>query len=833
MMIPRTLAMARGVGRRNAGSALSVVREVGEGGRQGEESVVGGRKEVSSERVSLSRKEWYKVVKSEMEAEGARLAARRARKARSSRMGPLDSVRRKVEARRDAAKALDSNNNNNNDDDDDEAAAAAARDLSSSSSSDEYARRGVWLTEEEVEERSGPLSGVVRRVEARRGAFEQQQQQQQQQERQQAEEEEEEEESKRWKKHQHGSTAHHPPSSKRSAKTTKKKGGTVAELKASGSTVTVGRLGAALGTGSESICATLQALGESVPKIEATKHAIELEVAELVAEALGVSLRIASRGRDEVAATSEVSAAALEAEADAVLEVARPPRPPVDGDAWMLLPHRPPIVGVVGHVDHGKTTLLDALRGASSSEEAGGITQRLAAFEVRGATFVDTPGHAAFRAMRQSTARALDVALVVVAADDGVKPQTLEALSLARDRGAAVVFALTKADKFENRLEAAQLRVRGELAAAGFATEDDGGDAPMVPVSAPLGLGLDELRETLAAHAEVLDLRADPSARAEGVVQDVVFDRHLGTCADAVVTWGTLRTGDRIVVGAASGKIRRLDPPEAGPSRPCRVVARLEGDFAAGDTLLVVPDEKTAKRIAKARLRARNKVVEPASIPSDDKIHVPLVVKVESNGEIDAVEALLASVPTSKVRIEVIGGVGLGTIGRHDVDLAATLGAPIFAWSVGVSGPDVREAARRAKVDLRRHSVIYSLLDDIKAHAASRLPPVSVTKVTGKLEVLRVFPLSSGDRVAGCRVSDGTIHRSDPLRLVRDGDVLHSDLRGAATLKRFKDDVTQVQKGLECGLGPHSPDMAAMLQPGDLIEAFQVVEEPASVDDLE
>lgn len=643
-----------------------------------------------------------------------------------------------------------------------------------------------------------------------------------------------------------------------------------------GSKTTVGRLASVLSVSLSSVLAALEQLGEKVTpqttKKKSAKITLDDDTAELVALELGRQLRFRHYKQSNHETSDEVSddeastrsLRALSAQYLAARESLLPMRPSPESNEWASLPLRHPIVAVMGHVDHGKTTLLDALRGGSSAAaEAGGITQRLAAFELGNVTFIDTPGHAAFSSMRSSSAKALDVALIVVAADDGVKPQTIEAVKLARDRKAAIVFALTKVDRLSAvALEDASKRVSEQLAQAGIPTEADGGDSPLVMVSAPTGYGLDTLRETLEAHAEVLDLRADPNSRAEAVVADSVADKRLGLCLDVLVLWGSLKVGEHFVVGNAFGKVRRLASNDnrtlkvAKPSSPARVIARI--DFAgggkqqqgldAGEMLLVVEDDKAAKRLAASRaayldakaiadtnravtaMRARaetdGNVLHDGNGTGDAESQptlVPLVVKVESSGEVDAVSALLASIPSTKVRFEAVGGISVGAVGKADVDLAATLRAPIFAWSVGFATPDTKDYARKLGVDIRRHKIVYALLEDVKEHATSKLPLVPTPSVRAKLDVVKVIELNDGTKIAGCKVTDGTLKKTDPLRHLRNGVVRNVDQKGCASLKHFKDDVTILNKGADCGVGLHDVSMAGDLQEGDILEAFEIV----------
>jgi len=695
-------------------------------------------------------------------------------------------------------------------------------------------------------------------------------------------------------------------------------------------TITAGKFAGALGATPDAVRAALVALGEA-PRMSKNseflkKFALDRDVAELVALELGATVeieefsRVAEDESDGAAAEDAAADAAVEAlraAADAARDASRAARPAPDTADWAALPLRPPIVAVLGHVDHGKTTLLDALRGARTAEaEAGGITQRLSAFvardavggggDVAAATFLDTPGHAAFSKMRETSTRAVDIAVVVVAADDGVMPQTVEAVDHARAARAQIVVAVTKVDAVGGDAARAEAvaRVRGELRErCGVATEADGGDVPLVALSARTGEGLGDLRETLALQSEVLDLRADADAPAEGVVVDTVVDaRHGGTCCDVLVTWGRLDVGDFVVVGGHYGKVKRLvfaddgDGPApkgkkkgkkharaAGPADPCRVVA----SFAAaapqaaplGGAFHRAADERTARSVAAAAAACDAKVAEVAAareirrlravaeaarrgaaprnrresyarsfdrkrdgtfgssvVDGDDEaaaagpLAVPAVVKVESLGEVDAAVAALDALPRGKAVLEPVGGVSVGAVSRADVDVARATGAPIFAWSVGVLGGDVRELARRHDVDVRRHDVIYHLVDDVARHLASKLPPRVTTEAVARADVARLFALSSGDVVAGCRVTDGAFPAAGGVRVLRDGAVAHVDARGVRTLRRLKDDVAEVPKGSECGVGLHDAAVAGDLREGDVLEAFVVREEPPDLD---
>jgi len=500
----------------------------------------------------------------------------------------------------------------------------------------------------------------------------------------------------------------------------------------------------------------------------------------------------------------------------------------------------------LGHVDHGKTTLLDALRG-TSTEEAGGITQSLSAFTVGNSTFLDTPGHAAFSAMRQASTHAVDCGVVVVAADDGVMPQTQEAVKQCRDAQSSIIVCVTKCDVCDVKEDDLRLQL---LDTCGLATEKDGGDAPLVRVSAKNN-DLDELRTTLELVAEVSDLRADPSARARGAVLDVSSDAKSGLTVDGVVRWGTLRKGDVIVCGDWHGKIRSVvgDPlgaqtKEAGPGAPVRFSAALssEGGGPLEGQFVVVEDAATARSVATLRgraIQARRSAAEARSVADrvsvsveDDEeenvvLRPPVVLKVATDAEAKACEAALQALPSSRCVADVIK-CEVGALTPSDVELASTFGAPIFAFNVGASG-SVREACRRREVSFTRHDIVYSLVDDVASYLSSKLPPDRISKDVARAEVLQLFTLNNGSTVIGCRIVEGTFPASAGVRVARSGEVIETDARGVASLRRVKDVVSEVAKGLECGVGLHSSEVASLVQEGDVLEAFVVEERPADL----
>ncbi|HEY1960850.1 MAG TPA: translation initiation factor IF-2 [Rhizomicrobium sp.] len=502
-------------------------------------------------------------------------------------------------------------------------------------------------------------------------------------------------------------------------------------------------------------------------------------------------------------------------------------------DAAGNLVARPPIVTVMGHVDHGKTSLLDALRKTDVvAGEAGGITQHIGAYQVQmqnGAriTFLDTPGHAAFTAMRARGAKVTDLVILVVAADDGVMPQTVEAISHARAAGVPIIVAVNKIDK----ADANPTRVKTELLQHEIQVEDLGGETLSVDVSATKGTNLDKLQETILLQAEVLDLKANPDRPAEGAVVEAKLDKGRGPVATALVQRGTLKVGDILVAGSEWGRVRLLvnDRGEtvqnAGPAMPVEVLG-LSGVPEAGDELVVVSDEARAREVTEYRARkrretrqknlARQSMDQLLKTQKDgEKRLLPLVLKADVQGSAEAIQGALAKLGTDEVGAQVLQS-GVGGITESDVILAHASGAAIIGFNVRANA-QARDRAKRDGVEIRYYNIIYNVVDDVKAALTGMLAPELREKFLGNAEVLEVFAISKVGKVAGCRVTEGVVRRGARVRLIRDNVVIHEG--ELSTLKRFKDDVREVLAGQECGMSfANYQD----LQKGDVIEAFEV-----------
>jgi len=497
------------------------------------------------------------------------------------------------------------------------------------------------------------------------------------------------------------------------------------------------------------------------------------------------------------------------------------------------LAQRPPIVTVMGHVDHGKTSLLDALRKTDVvSGEAGGITQHIGAYQLQmhsGAriTFLDTPGHAAFTAMRARGAKVTDLVVLVVAADDGVMPQTVEAISHARAAGVPIIVAVNKIDK----ADANPTRVKTELLQYEIQVEDLGGETLCVEVSATKGINLDKLEEAILLQAEVLDLKANPDRTAEGAVVEAKLDKGRGPVATALVQRGTLKGGDILVAGSEWGRVRLLinDRGEtvqsAGPATPVEVLG-LSGVPEAGDEFAVVSDEARAREVTEYRARKRRETRQKnlARTTMDqllktqkegEKRLLPLVVKADVQGSAEAIQGALAKLGSDEVGAQVLQS-GVGGITESDVILAHASGAAIIGFNVRANA-QARERAKRDGVELRYYNIIYNVVDDVKAVLTGMLAPELREKFLGNAEVLEVFAISKVGKVAGCRVTEGVVRRGARVRLIRDNVVIHEG--ELSTLKRFKDDAREVVAGQECGMSfANYQD----LQKGDVIEAFEV-----------
>jgi translation initiation factor IF-2 len=494
---------------------------------------------------------------------------------------------------------------------------------------------------------------------------------------------------------------------------------------------------------------------------------------------------------------------------------------------------RAPVVTIMGHVDHGKTSLLDAVRAANVvSQEAGGITQHIGAYQIetpaeQKITFIDTPGHEAFTAMRARGAKVTDLVILVVAADDGVKPQTVEAINHAKAAEVPLIVAINKIDK----TGADPKRVRTDLLNHEVVVESLGGDTLEVEVSAKEKTGLDKLLEAVLLQAEVLELTANPDRPAEGVIVEAKLERGRGPVGTALIQRGTLKLGDLIVAGQAWGRVRALindvgeQVKEAGPSVPVEVLG-FDSAPEAGDPFAVVENEARAREITDYRMRERRKRLAVAGargsleqmmnqLKEADIKEFPLVVKGDVQGSVEAITSALGKVSTDEVMARIVHA-GVGGITESDISLAATAGAVVLGFNVRAN-VQAREVAEREGVEIRYYAVIYDLVDDIKKAMSGLLAPTVRETFLGNAEVLEVFAISKVGKVAGCRVTEGKVERGAQVRLIRDNVVVHEGK--LSTLKRFKDEVREVVAGQECGMAFEGyQDM----RQGDVIECFQV-----------
>jgi len=546
------------------------------------------------------------------------------------------------------------------------------------------------------------------------------------------------------------------------------------------------------------------------------------EMVELIAEALGAEILVVEPGQE-----AELELQAMFGE---------------DDDDESLLLARPPIVTVMGHVDHGKTTLLDRIREANVvAGEAGGITQHIGAYQVekndRQITFIDTPGHEAFTQMRARGAAATDVAILVVAADDGVMPQTIEAISHARAAEVPIVVAITKVD----REDANPDRVRQQLVEQELVPEEWGGDTIVNEVAAPTGQGVEELLESILLVADLEELAANPKAPARAFVLESNLDPGRGPVVTALIERGTLRVGDSIVAGGGWGRVRAMfddhgqQITEAGPSTPVEVLG-LDDVPLAGDELRVAPDDKIARTVAEARAWRRRKanLAHPMALAGGARLEdifamvqrgevatLNLVLKADVHGSLEAVTDALRKLDQEheEVRLSFVMR-GVGGITESDVNLAAVSNATVIGFNVR---PDrkARELAETEKVELRLYEVIYKVLEDVNAALLGMLQPEFEEVVTGEAEVREVFGVPRVGKVAGCYVLSGTITRGSRVRFLRDGVVIWNG--SIQSLKRFKEDAREVQSGFECGIGLSDfQDLKA----GDVIETYELREIP-------
>ena len=503
-------------------------------------------------------------------------------------------------------------------------------------------------------------------------------------------------------------------------------------------------------------------------------------------------------------------------------------------DPASLMP-RAPVVTVMGHVDHGKTSLLDAIRSTNvASGEAGGITQHIGAYQVDSPshgkiTFIDTPGHAAFTAMRARGAKVTDIVILVVAADDGVMPQTVEAIHHAKAAKVPIIVAINKMDK----PDANPTRVRTELLQHEIQVESLGGEVVDVEVSATQKLNIDKLLEMVALQAEILDLKANPDRAAEGTVIEAKLDRGRGPVATVLVQRGTLKVGDLVVAGAEWGRVRALvsDTGEtitsAGPSLPVEVLG-FSGTPDAGDRLAVVENEARAREVTEYRARQKREKTAAratgmrgsleqmmAQAKTAGRKEFPLVIKGDVQGSVEAIIGALDKLGTDEVAARVLHS-GVGGISESDVTLAEASGVPIIAFNVRAN-KEAREAAERGGIEIRYYNIIYDLVDDVKKAMSGLLPPTLRETMLGNAQILEVFKVSKVGNIAGCRVTDGTVERGANVRLIRDNVVVHEGK--LSQLKRFKDDVKEVASGMECGMAfENYQDM----RQGDVIECYRV-----------
>ena len=498
------------------------------------------------------------------------------------------------------------------------------------------------------------------------------------------------------------------------------------------------------------------------------------------------------------------------------------------------LTERAPVVTIMGHVDHGKTSLLDVIRKTRITEmEAGGITQHIGAYHVatdKGQiAFLDTPGHEAFTAMRARGAQVTDIVVLVVAADDGVMPQTLEAINHAKAAEVPIIVAVNKIDKANADPE----RVRRELSENGLTPEDWGGDTIFVDVSAKLSEGIDELLEMILLQAEVLELKANPDKLAGGHVIEAKIDSGRGAVATVLVRDGTLRTGDVIVCGVHFGKIRAMlgdsgGPLEsAGPSIPIEVLG-LSGVPMAGDEFIALADEKSAKQVSMYRMKKqRTKELAQSSRLSLDKLYeqmqqgdvkdLNLIIKADVHGSIEALDDSLTKLSNDEVKVNVVHS-GSGTIAESDDSLAAVSNAIIIGFNVRPT-PKIQAFANGEQVDMRFYNVIYDVIKEVKDAMAGMMESTYEERTLGTAEVREVFHIPKIGAVAGCYVTDGKIERGQLLRVLRDGVVLYE--RKNSSLRRFKDDAKEVQAGYECGIGIENYNDIKI---GDVLECYYLEE---------
>ncbi|WP_147164346.1 translation initiation factor IF-2, partial [Pararhodospirillum oryzae] len=501
---------------------------------------------------------------------------------------------------------------------------------------------------------------------------------------------------------------------------------------------------------------------------------------------------------------------------------------------------RPPVVTVMGHVDHGKTSLLDAMRSTNVvSGEAGGITQHIGAYQVirdsgQRITFIDTPGHAAFTAMRARGARVTDIVVLVVAANDGIMPQTIEAIRHARAANVPMVVAINKIDL----PDANSNKIRQDLLQHEVVVEDMGGDVLTVEVSAKKRLNLEKLEEAILLQAEILDLKANPDRAGRGVVVEAKVEKGRGSVATVLVSKGTLRVGDIFVAGAEWGRVRALVDDrgnrvnEATPAMPVEVLG-FQGTPAAGDDFVVVEDENRAREVSEYRQRKEREAAQVRSarstmeqmferIQAGEARELPVVIKADVQGSVEALVGTLEKLGNDDVKIRVLHA-AVGGINESDVTLAKASDALIVGFNVRAN-PQARDMARRDGIEIRYHSIIYAVADEVKALLSGMLEPTYKEHFIGYAQIREVFNITKVGKVAGCMVTEGIVKRGTKVRLLRDDVVIHEG--ALAQLKRFKDDVREVREGYECGM---SFENYNDIQVGDVIECIEVEEVAATL----
>ncbi|WP_449556514.1 translation initiation factor IF-2 [Huaxiibacter chinensis] len=572
-----------------------------------------------------------------------------------------------------------------------------------------------------------------------------------------------------------------------------------------GETITVGELANKMAVKGSQVIKAMMKLGA----MATINQVIDQETAQLVAEEMGHKVILRRENELEEAVMS-------------------------DRDTGAAAEARAPVVTIMGHVDHGKTSLLDYIRSTKvASGEAGGITQHIGAYHVETEngmiTFLDTPGHAAFTSMRARGAQATDIVVLVVAADDGVMPQTIEAIQHAKAAQVPVVVAVNKIDKPEADMD----RVKNELSQYGVMPEEWGGESQFIPVSAKAGTGIDDLLNAILLQAEVLELKAVRNGMASGAVIESFLDKGRGPVATVLVREGTLNKGDIVLCGFEYGRVRAMrnelgqEVLEAGPSIPVEILG-LSGVPAAGDEVTVVRDEKKAREVAlyrqgkfrevKLARQQKSKLENMFANMTEGEVHeVNVVLKADVQGSVEAISDSLLKLSTDEVKVKIIGS-GVGGITETDATLAAASNAILVGFNVRADA-SARKVIDSESLDLRYYSVIYHLIDEVKAAMSGMLSPELKQQIIGLAEVRDVFKSPKFGAIAGCMVTEGTIKRHNPIRVLRDNVVIYEG--ELESLRRFKDDVNEVRNGMECGIGVKNYNDVRV---GDMIEVFEIIE---------